>query len=51
MITLGLVLTFAIRLVLVLLFLPFSALDKLLNFKGAVARQARWLRAGPSRSD
>ncbi len=40
MIALGMVLTFAIRLVLVLLFLPFSALDKLLNFKGAVA-QAR----------
>ncbi len=33
-------LTAAIRVVLVLLFLPFSALDKLLNFRGAVA-QAR----------
>ena len=32
--------TFAVRLLLVLLFLPFSALDKLLNFQGAVA-QAR----------
>ena len=40
MISLGIILTFAIRVVLVLLFLPFSALDKLLNFKGAVA-QAR----------
>jgi putative oxidoreductase len=40
MITLGIVLTLTIRVVLVLLFLPFSALDKLLNFKGAVA-QAR----------
>ena len=33
-------LTAAIRVVLVLLFLPFSALDKILNFRGAVA-QAR----------
>jgi putative oxidoreductase len=40
MITLGTVLTLAIRVFLVLLFFPFSALDKLLNFKGAVA-QAR----------
>src|ERR1700744_3891261 len=40
MISLGIVLTAAIRVVLVLLFLPFSALDKLFNFKGAVA-QAR----------
>src|SRR6202161_2834505 len=40
MISLGIILTFAIRIGLVLLFLPFSALDKLLNFKGAVA-QAR----------
>jgi putative oxidoreductase len=40
MISLGIFLTLAIRVVLVLLFLPFSALDKLLNFKGAVA-QAR----------
>ena len=38
MISLGMVLTLAIRVVLVLLFLPFSALDKLLNFKGAVAQ-------------
>jgi putative oxidoreductase len=29
---------FGVRLILVLLFLPFSALDKLLNFKGAVAQ-------------
>ena len=33
-------LTAAIRIVLVMLFLPFSALDKILNFRGAVA-QAR----------
>src|SRR5476649_2329368 len=46
MITLGIVLTLTIRVVLVLLFLPFSALDKLLNFKGAVA-QAR--EVAPSR--
>jgi putative oxidoreductase len=38
MISLGIVLTLAIRVVLVLLFLPFSALDKLLNFKRAVAQ-------------
>jgi putative oxidoreductase len=31
-------LAFAIRLVLVLLFLPFSALDKILDFRGAVAQ-------------
>jgi putative oxidoreductase len=31
-------LTAAIRIVLVLLFLPFSALDKILNFRGAVAQ-------------
>jgi uncharacterized membrane protein YphA (DoxX/SURF4 family) len=46
MISLGIILTFAIRVGLVLLFLPFSALDKLLNFKGAVA-QAR--EVAPSR--
>src|SRR5581483_1146212 len=38
MTTLSIVLTAAIRVVLVLLFLPFSALDKILNFKGAVAQ-------------
>ena len=38
MISLGIVLTLGIRFGLVLLFLPFSALDKLLNFKGAVAQ-------------
>jgi putative oxidoreductase len=46
MISLGIVLTFAIRVGLVLLFLPFSALDKLFNFEGAVA-QAR--EVAPSR--
>ena len=38
MMTLSILLTAAIRMVLVLLFFPFSALDKLLNFKGAVAQ-------------
>ncbi len=46
MISLGMVLTFVIRMVLVLLFLPFSALDKLLNFKGAVAQASE---VAPSR--
>jgi putative oxidoreductase len=40
MTSLSIVLTVAIRIALVLLFLPFSALDKVINFKGAVA-QAR----------
>jgi putative oxidoreductase len=40
MVILSIGLAAAIRIVLVLLFLPFSALDKLLNFRGAVA-QAR----------
>jgi len=47
MITLGILLTLAIRVALVLLFLPFSALDKLFNFNGAVA-QAR--EAAPNRT-
>jgi putative oxidoreductase len=47
MITLGIVLTLAIRVILVLLFLPFSAFDKLLNFKGAVA-QAREVASNPT---
>ena len=47
MIVFGIVLTLAIRVGLVLLFFPFSALDKLLNFKGAVA-QAR--EATPNRT-
>ena len=38
MMTLSIVLTAAIRIVLVLLFFPFSALDKILNFRGAVAQ-------------
>ena len=46
MISLGIILTFAIRVVLVLLFLPFSALDKFLNFKGAVAQASE---VAPSR--
>ena len=40
MMMLSIGLTAAIRVVLVLLFLPFSALDKLGNFRGAIA-QAR----------
>lgn len=32
------VLTFAVRLLLVILFFPFSVLDKMLNFSGAVAQ-------------
>ncbi|MGH8261786.1 MAG: DoxX family protein, partial [Steroidobacteraceae bacterium] len=34
----GIALTVAFRYLLVALFLPFSALDKILNFKGAVAQ-------------
>jgi putative oxidoreductase len=33
--------TFAVRALLVILFLPFSALDKILNFKGATAQAAQ----------
>src|SRR5450755_3880680 len=47
MMTLSIVLTAAIRIVLVLLFFPFSALDKIFNFRGAVA-QAR--EASPSKA-
>jgi putative oxidoreductase len=46
MISLGIILTFAIRVVLVFLFFPFSALDKFLNFKGAVAQASE---VAPSR--
>jgi putative oxidoreductase len=35
-VSLGIVVTFLVRLALVALFLPFSALDKVLNFRGAV---------------
>ncbi len=42
----ALLLTFATRLLLVILFLPFSALDKILNFKGAVG-QAREIAPAP----
>jgi putative oxidoreductase len=41
----GIAIAFVVRLLLVLLFLPFSALDKILNFRGALA-QAR--HAAPS---
>ncbi len=37
--------TFAVRYLLVVLFLPFSALDKIINFRGAVA-QARQIAPG-----
>jgi putative oxidoreductase len=37
---------FLVRYLLVMLFLPFSALDKILNFRGAVA-QAREIAPGP----
>jgi putative oxidoreductase len=40
MMSLSIVLTAGIRIILVLLFLPFSALDKIANFKGALS-QAR----------
>jgi putative oxidoreductase len=38
MVTISISLALAIRVFLVLLFLPFSALDKVLNFRGAVAQ-------------
>ena len=41
-----LVIALLVRMLLVILFFPFSALDKLLNFRGAVA-QAREVAAGP----
>jgi putative oxidoreductase len=40
MMSLSIILTATIRILLILLFLPFSALDKIINFSGAVA-QAR----------
>jgi len=43
----GVIIAFGVRLLLVALFLPFSALDKILNFRGAVA-QAR--QAAPSQA-
>ena len=42
------VLTFSLRAVLVLLFLPCSALDKLMNFKEAKAQASEGWRAGAS---
>jgi putative oxidoreductase len=47
MMTLSIALTAAIRIFLVLLFLPFSALDKVVNFKGAVGQASE---VTPSRS-
>jgi putative oxidoreductase len=40
MVFLGMVIAFAARALLVMLFLPFSALDKVLNFKQAVGQAA-----------
>lgn len=39
---LSLFVTFLVRMVLVLLFLPFSALDKIVNYRGAVAQAAQF---------
>ena len=44
--TLALLITFATRMLLVMLFLPFSALDKIFNFQGAVG-QAREIAKPP----
>ncbi len=41
MATFSIAVAFGVRLLLVMLFLPFSALDKILNFRGAVGRQNR----------
>ena len=41
MMALSLVVTFLVRMVLVLLFLPFSALDKIVNYRGAIAQAAQ----------
>ena len=41
---LSLIVTFLVRMVLVLLFLPFSALDKIVNYRGAVAQAAQFSR-------
>lgn len=38
---LSLIVTFLVRMVLVLLFLPFSALDKIINWRGATAQAAQ----------
>ena len=47
MTALSLAIAFGTRLLLVLLFLPFSALDKILNFKGAVGQAKEAVRATP----
>ncbi len=51
MATFSIAVAFGVRLLLVMLFLPFSALDKILNFRGAVgqARQAVHATARPRR--
>jgi putative oxidoreductase len=43
--TLSIVVTVALRYLLVVLFLPFSALDKILNFDGAVAQARETIRS------
>ena len=45
---LSMVVVFAARALLVMLFLPFSALDKILNFKQAVGQAAEASRAARS---
>lgn len=47
MASLSIGIAFLVRLLLVLLFLPFSALDKILNFKGAVAQAREAVHARP----
>ncbi|MFC6792053.1 DoxX family protein [Methylobacterium komagatae] len=47
MTSLSLAIAFGTRLLLVLLFLPFSALDKILNFKGAVGQAKQAVGATP----
>lgn len=45
--TLSIGIAFGVRLILVLLFLPFSALDKVLNFPGAVAQAGQVVSSPP----
>jgi putative oxidoreductase len=47
MISLSIGIAFLVRLLLVLLFLPFSALDKILNFRGAVGQAKQAVHATP----
>ena len=45
----SIVVELAVRYLLVMLFFPFSALDKILNFRGAVGRRRRSRPAKPLR--